>query len=115
MRRAPLHREIAMRIKFKSHDPRSGMVVEMDSRLGQQFVDEGNADLVSENAVQPPAEDPGKGIVTGTAPDVLERIATISDAGQLRAALAAENEGKRRKSVVDALESAIKDAEKKAD
>ena len=39
-----------MLIKFKKPDPRAGMTVRMDSILGQQFVDAGNADKVEENA-----------------------------------------------------------------
>lgn len=44
-----------MLIKFKSPDPRAGMTVRMDSSLGQQFVDAGNAEKVEDNAPAPVA------------------------------------------------------------
>lgn len=37
-----------MLIKFKKPDPRAGMTVRMDSSRGQQLVDDGAADKVSE-------------------------------------------------------------------
>jgi hypothetical protein len=41
-----------MRIKFKAPDPRAGMVVQMDSRRGQEFVEAGSADIVKEDGSQ---------------------------------------------------------------
>lgn len=32
-----------MRIKFKSPDPRAGLIAQMDSSRGQQLIDSGNA------------------------------------------------------------------------
>lgn len=40
-----------MLIKFKKPDPRAGDVVQMDSSLGQQFIDRGYADLHKEGEV----------------------------------------------------------------
>ncbi|QFS64819.1 hypothetical protein [Delftia tsuruhatensis] len=41
-----------MLIKFKKPDPRAGMVACMDSSRGQQLIDAGAADQVSESVTQ---------------------------------------------------------------
>lgn len=46
-----------MLIRFKKPDPRAGMEADMDSSLGQRFVDEGRAELVKpEKKAEPVAE-----------------------------------------------------------
>ena len=47
-----------MLIRFKKPDPRAGMEADMDSSLGQRFVDEGRAELVKppEKTAEPVAE-----------------------------------------------------------
>lgn len=49
-----------MLIKFKSPDPRAGSVVQMDSSLGQQFIDAGSAELYSERPE--PQDQPARGL-----------------------------------------------------
>jgi len=47
-----------MRIRFISPDPRAGMIATMDSRRGQDLIDSGAAERVSDNsdhAAEPPA------------------------------------------------------------
>jgi len=43
-----------MLIKFKKPDPRAGMVVNMDSSLGQKMIDDGCADSHKEGAADAP-------------------------------------------------------------
>lgn len=43
-----------MLIKFKKPDPRAGTVAQMDSSLGQQFIERGYADLHKEPAAAAP-------------------------------------------------------------
>ena len=47
-----------MLIRFKKPDPRAGMEADMDSSLGQRFVDEGRAEWVKspEKKAEPVAE-----------------------------------------------------------
>ena len=47
-----------MLIRFKKPDPRAGMEADMDSSLGQRFVDEGRAEWVKspEKKAEPIAE-----------------------------------------------------------
>ncbi len=47
-----------MLIKFKKPDPRAGMVVNMDSSLGQKMIDDGCADAHKEGAAEAPAAAP---------------------------------------------------------
>jgi len=42
-----------MKIKFKAPDPRAGTIAQMDSRLGQHFIDTGSAVLVKEMDERP--------------------------------------------------------------
>ncbi len=44
-----------MLIKFKKPDPRAGLVVQMDSSLGQQMIDKGAAVAHKEGAEEAPA------------------------------------------------------------
>jgi hypothetical protein len=50
-----------MLIKFKKPDPRAGLTVQLDSSLGQKFIDEGRATKVSEGADAAPEKDPPAG------------------------------------------------------
>jgi hypothetical protein len=50
-----------MLIKFKKPDPRAGLVVRMDSSLGQQFIDQGAAVLVKDGAQEAEAPTAGGG------------------------------------------------------
>ncbi|TAA20298.1 hypothetical protein [Pseudoxanthomonas winnipegensis] len=45
-----------MLIKFKAPDPRAGVIVQMDSLRGQEFIDAGNAVAVKEGTSAAPNE-----------------------------------------------------------
>ncbi len=47
-----------MLIKFKAPDPRAGMVVQMDSSLGQKMIDDGCAVAHKEGAAEAAAAPP---------------------------------------------------------
>lgn len=51
---------------------------------------------------------PGELLVDGNAPDVIASLAGLQDKAMLQAALDAEKAGKNRKTVVEALEAALK-------
>jgi len=104
-----------MLIKFKGDDPRSGTVVRMDSSRGQYFIDTGAADAVKEDdgVEKPPAAPakpaggaeptPGQKLVAATAADVITAVEALADSELLQAGLEAEQAGKKRKTVLDAL------------
>lgn len=115
-----------MLIKFKAPDPRAGAVVCMDSSRGQYFIDTGAAVAVaeSESASTPLPAGSGKAptggaelsagqkLVAASAADVITAIEALVDPEQLQAGLSAEQAGKKRKTVLDALNArlaAVKD------
>lgn len=63
-----------MRIKFKSPDPRAGMIAQMDSIRGRQLIELGAAEEVKDDGGRLPAP------ARGTAPDPTEAAGTPSSA-----------------------------------
>lgn len=105
-----------MLIKFQKPDPRAGMTVRMDSSRGQHFVDIGHAVRLKESGeedapVSAPEDFDAAAFVDANAADVVEDVSSVTDVAKLQAALEAENAGKARKTVVEALEAAIAKAE----
>jgi hypothetical protein len=105
-----------MLIKFKKPDPRAGMKVRMDSSRGQHFVDIGHAVRLKESGEEDvPAPTPdafdAAAFVEPNAADVVESVAGVTDVARLQAVLEAETAGKARKTVIEALETAISKSE----
>lgn len=111
-----------MLIKFKASDPRAGAVVCMDSSRGQYFIDAGAAVAVAENesgsAPLPPTGSgktptggaeltDGQKFVAAPAADVITAVEALADADLLQAGLTAEQAGKKRKTVLDALNARL--------
>ena len=110
-----------MLIKFKAPDPRAGAVVRMDSSRGQYFIDAGAAVAVAEtesastplssgagNTSTGGAElSDGQKLVAASAADVITAIEAVVDHERLQAGLNAEQAGKKRKTVLDALNARL--------
>lgn len=108
-----------MRIEFKKPDPRAGQIVRMDSSRGQHFIDTGSAVKLSDSAdadaeeakvASPPVDTAAEQLVAGTAAEVIAALEGVTNVDVLHVALAAEQGGKARKTVLEALGSAIEQA-----
>lgn len=102
-----------MRIKFNDSDPRAGQIVQMDSSRGEHFIAIGAAVEVKEGGQAAPVT--AESSVDSRAAALLDQNAAtvVAAIGKglapevLAAALEAERAGKDRKTVVEALESAL--------
>jgi len=101
-----------MLIKFKKNDPRAGQTVRMDSHRGQELIDAGSAVQVADND-RPVKEDATPNsrvtaLLDQNAATVVAAVGKGVEADVLTAALATEQGGKGRKTVVEAIEAALK-------
>ncbi len=105
-----------MLIKFKSSDPRAGQTARMDSIRGQQLIDSGaalrlpeNESAVSDDPDHAETDSRAAALLDQNAATVVAAIAEIKDADLLRQALQIETVGRKRKTVLDALNAAVAD------